>query len=589
MPIKLQAEEIVMKGTPVSRGIAIGIPFFLNQDEVKIFESEVQPYEMEREIARYRTALSRSRQDIKRLQKLLESEAAVEGVLILDSQLEMLQDPLLTTEIESEIRTSNKNAEFIFQQAIEKFQKKFESLGDAFFNERFNDIKDISRRVLGYLHDSGSYSLNFLPPNSIVCAQELTAYEAAEATSVNVAAFITENGGSTSHAAIMAKSKGIPYITNINLQTIKKNADQSVVVDALTGEVFLNPTLETILKYENLKQEMNRQNSRLENLTQRPAETYDGYKIKLTANLEMTEEVELINKLGGAGIGLFRSEYIFLPKNEIPTEEEQYKIYLNVVEKMKESPVVIRTFDLGGDKRFPHSLSVERNSFLNDRATRSLLIEKGIFKSQIRAILRANIYGNVSILFPMITTLSELQEVKNIVKEAQRELGQQNSIRVGCMIEVPSAALMVDSFIEECDFFSIGTNDLVQYTLASDRGDQAAREVYNTTDPSLVRLIKFVINHANRGSVPVCVCGEIASDPRFTPLLLGLGVQELSVTPRSLPIIKNAVRNLSIVEAVRIAEKALKLKTAREVFELLSQEYEKTAPHDLLYHSSVYK
>lgn len=582
--MQLEAEEVILQGNPISRGIAIGKPFFLNRDEFKVFECNIRAAEMERELERYRVALSRSKQDIKRLQKQLEAESAIEGILILDAQLEMLQDPLLTLDIENEIRKSKKNAEFIFQQALIRFQEKFNSSEDSFFIERFKDLQDLSRRIFSYLHETGHLSLNDVPYNSIVCAQDLTASDAAEAKISCVGAFITTSGGSTSHAAIVAKAKGIPYITNIDLELIKSNADALMIVDGRKGLIILNPSETTMKKYDLLREEMNHQLRQLEHMTQWPAETFDGYSIRLSANLEMTHELELVHQLGGQGIGLFRSEYIFLPKNNIPSEEEQFHIYQQIVEKMKGLPVVIRTFDLGGDKNALHySFAGERNPFVGCRATRFLLKEKAILKAQLRAIIRAAAYGNVSILFPMISTISELREAKKIVVEVQEELQIHKKIRIGCMIEVPSAALISDHFAKECDFLSIGTNDLVQYALAVDRSDQALSEFYEPTDPSVIRLIYLIINEANQEKVPVTVCGEIASDPRFTPLLLGLGVQELSVTPRYLPLIKNAIRSTSIVDAVHLAEKALTLTTAQEVLQLLIHEYQKKVPYDLFY------
>jgi phosphoenolpyruvate-protein phosphotransferase (PTS system enzyme I) len=298
----------------------------------------------------------------------------------------------------------------------------------------------------------------------------------------------------------------------------------------------------------------------------------------------MAGEIDLIHHVGAHGIGLFRSEYIFLPHNEIPSEEEQFKIYSSIVQKMNGLPTVIRTFDLGGDKTSSYySFLSDKNSFLGCRATRFLLRQQDLFKTQLRAILRASLLGDVSILFPMISTISELREAKRMVAEVQQELNLTSRIRIGCMIEVPSAALIADHFARECDFLSIGTNDLIQYSMAVDRADQTIGEPYDTTDPSVIRLIKLITSEANRARIPVTVCGEMASDPRFIPLLLGLGVQELSVTPRYVPLIKHAIRNTSIVEAVNLAEKALHLKTAQEVLDLLSQEYQRIMPHDLLY------
>ncbi|MBA3723113.1 MAG: phosphoenolpyruvate--protein phosphotransferase [Parachlamydiaceae bacterium] len=580
----LQTNEMVLKGKPISRGIAIGKPFFLDRDEFNICEYSVAVHEIEREINRFRAALSRSKQDIKRLQKQLEAESALEGIFILDAQLEMLQDPVLTIDIENNIRKENKNVEFIFQKALLKFKKNFEALGDEFFTERYKDLMDISRRIFNYLHESGHFSLSHVPHHSIVCAQELTASDTAEATAISVGAFITEHGGVTSHATIVAKAKGIPYITNVDLNALKSFADQTIIVDGRKGKIFINPREETIKKYESLKQQMQNQTRNLELNTQWPAETFDGFSIKLSANLDMAHDVDLVRNLGGSGVGLFRSEYIFLPKKEIPSEEEQFRIYSSIVEKMGNMPVVIRTFDLGGDKAaLYYSFANDRSPFLGTRATRFLLKEQDLFKTQIRAILRANTKGTVSILFPMISTLPELLEAKRLVYECQDELGIKDRIRIGCMIEVPSAALIADYFAMECDFLSIGTNDLIQYSLAIDRSDQTLCELYEPTEPSVIRLIKLIVDEANQKSIPVTVCGEIASDPRFTSLLLGLGVQELSVTPRCLPLIKNSIRNSSIVDSVILAEKALSLTTSQEVLQLISLEYQRNVPHDLFY------
>lgn len=583
------SQEVIVKGRSISRGIAIGRPFFLNRDDFTIFETYIPTAHTHREIERYRQALSRSKQDIKRLQKQLEIESATEGILILEAQLEMIQDPLLTSEIEKEIKKSKKNVEFVFQQALLKYQERFKSLDDSFFAERFQDLQDLSRRIFSYLHESGNLSLNDVPPNSIVCSLELTASDAASASSFNVSAFVTETGGLTTHAAIVAKAKGIPYIANVNLQEIKENAPQIMIVDGLSGKIILNPSDENLNEYEKLKDCMQHQVKSLEEVTKWPAETFDGYAIRLCANLDMTHEIDLIHHLGGEGIGLFRSEYIFLPKNEIPTEEEQFQVYRRIVGGMKGLPVVIRTFDLGGDKASFHlPLPVERNPFLGCRATRFLLKEKELFKAQLRAILRASVSGNVSILFPMISTLIELREAKNMLQEVQKELNIHQPLRIGCMVEVPSAAMLVDHLAKECDFLSIGTNDLVQYALAVDRGDQTEEDCSESTDPSVIRLIKLITLESYKAQIPVSVCGEIASDPRFTALLLGLGVQELSVAPRYLPLIKNAIRRTSIVDAVYLAEKALSMSTSHEVLELLVNHYRKNVPDDLFY-NYVYK
>lgn len=573
--------EIIVKGRSICQGIAIGKPFFLNRNDFTIFESRIPAAHMQQEIERYRHALSRSKQDIKRLQKQLEIESAVEGILILEAQLEMLQDPLLTTEIEREIKKNKKNVEYIFQQAILKYQDRFKAIADAFFTERFQDLQDLSRRIFSYLNESSNLSLNDVAPNSIVCMQELTASDVASAHNFCVSAFVSEMGGGTSHAAIVAKAKGIPYVTHVCLDQLKEYVVHQMIVDGRTGKVILNPSQKTIKEYELLQDRMQHQFKLLEQVTKWPAQTFDGYAIRLCANLDMTHEIDLIHELGGEGVGLFRSEYIFLPKNDIPCEEEQVKIYRRLIEGMKGLPVVIRTFDIGGDKPLANSMFNQENSLFVNRATRFLLKEEKIFKEQLKAILRASVNENVSILFPMISTLSELREAKRMLQETREELNLFHPIPVGCMVEVPSAAMVVDHFAKECDFLSIGTNDLVQYALAIDRSEQTSHECYEPTNPSIIRLIKLVISEANKAQIPVSVCGEIASDPHFTALLLGLGVQELSVPARYLPIIKNTIRKTSIINAVQLAEKALSMTSAKEIHDIISSDYRKSCSDDL--------
>ncbi|MFI0435943.1 MAG: phosphoenolpyruvate--protein phosphotransferase [Parachlamydiaceae bacterium] len=577
-------EEIVLEGHPICRGIAIGKPFFLSRADFKIFESRIPAGQIEREIDRYRHALSLSKQDIKRLQKQLEVESAAEGVLILEAQLEMLHDPLLTTEIEKEIKKNKKNAEFVFQRAILKYQERFKCINDPFFSERFQDLQDLSRRIFSYLSQSNNLSLTDLPPNSVVCAHDLTASDTASAQSFCVSAFVTQTGGATSHAAIVAKAKGIPYVANVNLEALNEHPLALIIVDGRSGKVILNPSEETIEEYEQLNDRMQNQFKALKQVTKWPAQTFDGYALRLCANLDVVHEADLVHELGGAGVGLFRSEYIFLPHNEIPSEEEQYLTYRHLIQRMKGLYVVIRTFDIGGDKPLLNPLySNEKNNFLGYRPTRSLLREKVVLKTQLKAILRASFGENVGILFPMISTLSELLEAKRILQEAREELRLFHPIRIGCMIEVPSAALIVDHFAQECDFFSIGTNDLVQYAFAIDRCEHSLHEFHEPADPSIIRLMKLIISEANKARIPVSVCGEIASDPRFTALLLGLGVQELSVAPRYLPIIKNTIRGTSIVHAVDLAERALALTTAQEIHDMLVDDYRKNFPDDLFF------
>jgi len=588
--MKVKHSEIRLKGASICRGVAIGKPLFLTLTDDHVPEFTIPVRDIDDEISRYIHAVASSKEDLQRLLLKLKEERILEGAAILDAHLQMMQDPLLTTQVEQEIRNTRKNAEFVFHSLINQYQKKFQSLPDPFFRERFKDIQDISRRVMGYLRKSVRISLAELPPNSIVFSLELSATDAAEADVACVKAIVTEIGGMTSHAAIVAKAKGIPYVTDVAFQKIMNIDDDCIViVDGRTGDLIFYPEKETLDAYVALQKELESQEGVLLKSRELFSETLDGYQVRLSANIDMVNELDAFHKNGGHGVGLFRSEYIFVTSGTFPTEEEQYHIYQRLVKKMKGLPIVIRTFDFGGDKLMLNQhIPFDGNQFLGCRAIRYLLQERDIFKAQLRAILRASSYGNVSIMFPMISALSELLEAKEILNEARAELKKRRnsipeSIRIGCMIEVPSAAIIADLLAKECDFLSIGTNDLVQYSLAVDRDNYSSSSFYAPTDPSVIRMIKLVVSEANHHNIPVTICGEIASDPRFTPLLLGLGVHELSVAPRHIPVVKRAIRNMSIVYASQVAETVLTLTNSRDILELLTHEYQKSTPEDQFY------
>jgi phosphotransferase system enzyme I (PtsI) len=581
-------QEIRLKGLPICRGIAIGKPFFFHVVEEVVPNVLIDPQDIDKEIERYRQALVKTRDDLKRLQKQLEKENVVEGAEILEAQAEILQDPLLTEAVEYKIEQQCRNAEIVFHEHITYIQEKFSLLPDPIFRERFKDIQDISRRVMSYLLKIVRASSSEIPDGSILFARELTTTDIVEANK-SVIAFVSHFGGITSHAAIVAKAKGIPYITSVEYEFIESFQNCELILDARTGDIIVNPDEKTLIVYQDLKARLNLHHTKLDFIQHLPPETYDGYSVRLSANIETSTEVEMLHQFGGMGVGLFRSESAFISEKGFPNEEDQFELYRNIFVKMQGLPIVIRTFDVGGDKFLGNQLMVkESNPYLGCRAIRFLLKEAEVFKSHLRAIIRAASYGDVSIMFPMVSSLQELLEAKNIVREVTEELLRQDvvipsKIRMGCMIEVPSAAIISDLLAKECDFLSIGTNDLIQYALAVDRGNHSMSSHYTPTHPSVIRLIKFIVNEANIQDIPVTVCGEIASDPRFTPLLLGLGVHELSVAARYLPIIKNAIRSTSIIDAYKLAENALALSTAHEIQQLITQEYKKNVPEDVYY------
>lgn len=585
----LEHEEFLFTGTPISRGIAIGHPFFFTLVEDEALELSVGLEEIEAEVIRYQCAIAKARKEIKSLQKSLQDERIFDAVAILDAHLQIMQDPLLTTHVENEIRSKQKNADYVFQEVIKEYQNKFNSLADSFFRERFKDIQEISRRVICHLREHKQECISNTPNDSIIFATDLTAFDTAKANSRLVGAFVTRDGGATSHAGIVAKARGIPYVSCVDLERVISLKKSLVIVDGRTGTIIFNPSPTTLEKYRQLKTRLSSHLQKLNRVGQLEAETYDGYRIRLSANVETIAELEVLHQFGGSGVGLLRTESLFLSEDSFPSEEKQFTTYRRFVENMRGLPIVIRTFDFGGDKNLrtqPHL--EEANPFLGCRAIRLMLREKKVFKTHLRAILRASAYGDISIMFPMISALSELLEAKAILKETQEELlasGEKiaDYISVGCMIEVPSAAIIADLLAKECDFFSIGTNDLVQYTLAVDRTNNALSNVYMPTHPSVIRLIKLVISEANHHGIPVSICGEVAADPRFTPLLLGLGVHELSVAPRYLTAIKNAIRNTSIVEASKLVEEVLTLSSATEIEMILNREYRLNVPEDCFY------
>lgn len=582
--MNLQAQEICLHGLPLSHGIAIGYPHFFSHLEDLIPEYTVAVESIESEVQRYRHSLEACRKDLRRLQTQMEVEGAFEAFSILDTHLQMMQDPLLTKMVEEEIRSSKKNAEFAFNKLVEAYLKRFQAITDPFFRERSKDLKDISRRIMQDLKQCTKHSFDDLAENSIVITQDLASSDAAEAKSLLVAAFVAATGTSTSHAAIVAKAKGIPYVANIDISQIEDN--KLVIVDGRTGYVIVDPNEVTLEKYQVLKKELSLQYEMLVQTASLESITHDGHRIKLSANIEVVSELEKLHHYGSDGIGLFRSEYIYLTKQAFPDEEEQYTIYKKIADKMRGLPAVIRSFDVGGDKGIFHErVQHEINPYMGCRAIRFLLKEREIFKTQLRAIIRAAEHGNISILFPMISCLGELLEAKQLIAEVKEELSQEGlyngkAIPIGCMIEVPSAAIITDHLAEECDFLSIGTNDLVQYSLAADRGNQALSELYSPTHPGILRLIQMVVTKAKPHNTPVTVCGEVAADPRFTQLLIGLGIDEFSVSPRYIPVIKQAIRSCKIVDAMQFAQEVLKLKTSAHVDRFLSEHALSHLPND---------
>ncbi len=583
-----QGEEVILRGLPISKGIGIGFPIFFASTDDDIPEIAIPKKEIDNEIDRYRRALDLSRKDVENLQKMSLHEGPPEIVAILGTHLEMMQDPLLTSVIEDRIRQMQQNTESIFQHLIEEYKQRFSTLQDTYFQERVRDIVDVSRRILGHLRPLERVRMSDMPHNSIILTHELVPSETVEANASLVSAFVTAAGGITSHAAIIARAKGIPYVANVDIKLLKRIELHSIIVDGSQGLVIINPSRQTLKKYQEMKRLHLEGYKLLKSASHLKGETIDGYEVRIFANLENPKEIDLLLKNGANGIGLFRSEYLFLSRKEFPSEEEQFSIYKRMVKSLRGRPLVIRVFDIGGDKKIEllpenpdakyfNAIGNELNPALGCRAIRFLLRFPNLLETQLRAILRASYYGEVHILIPMVSDLSELRQVREkvqIIREDFKKKGIKTAkeVPIGCMIEVPSSAIMCDALAEEADFLSIGTNDLVQYVLAADRSNPSTADLYFSTHPSILRLIRMVVASANRARKPVILCGECAADPAMIPLLIGLGIREFSVAARHIPLVKHTIRKWRILEACRLAEGALEYFSAQELKQYLAAE-----------------
>ncbi len=577
-----EQKEILIKGIPVSDGIAIGVPFFLQPVEEEIPAFPITLKEVDDEIARYRGALFSSRQDLTQLRTYLAEETSDDAATIIDTHIQMLEDPLMNEHMEEKIRHTLQKPESVFHAVITDYEKRFSQKNDdPYFQDRLIDVMDLAKRVLGHLRPSKGPTLKNVPFNSIVFTDELIPSYTASAQSARVSAFVTHFGGGNSHAALIARAKGIPYVAGIDVNALQNIECHCVIVDGQTGDVIFNPTPATLEQYKQRKTRLKTSLQLLQKEMQYDTETIDGCSIQVFANIGNISDLENIEQLGAEGVGLLRTEYLFFQHRElISSEDKQYRAYVELIQKIGDAPIVIRVFDVGGDKN-PELFSEgqrEPNPVLGCRGIRFLLRHREIFRTQLRALLRAAVQGDVHILLPLISDINELNDSKALISEVQCDLHAEGipcktSIPIGCMIEVPSAVLICDALAKNSDFLSIGTNDLVQYTLGIDRSNPVMSEACYPAHPSVLRMIKMVIVEAKRQGKPISVCGEIASNPFFVPLLLGLGVDQFSCSPRYIPIVKRAIRQTRLLEAYQLAQRILLLNSSAEISQVLQEAY----------------
>lgn len=576
--------EVVLRGLPVSSGIGIGKVHLFSYSR-DYFPKRVTPFNLEGELRRYRNAVDASIRDVHELQKKLEEENAYDGVKVLETHLELLRDPMITSNIVQEIKRSRKPGLFVLHRTVLEYRHKFASIKDPFFQERFLDIQDVSDRVMNHLQRRVHLGLSHLPKGTLLFAEDLTPSEVATLKLSNIAGIVTKKGGITSHVAIIAKSRGIPYVAHLDFTKVRLTPDTLVILDGRRGEVIIDPEPETLSQFMGVQRRQTDFQKTLQEGEMLAPSTEDGYAMRLYLNVNHPKEVEEITKEWD-GIGLFRTEFLIDELSTVPSEEEQYTIYKELLEKFPDKPCAIRVFDVGGEKAaLSPDQTHEHNPVLGFRAIRFLLLEEGIFRTQIRALLRASVYGDLRILLPMITTMEELRECRKRIEEIKEELLLEGyltreSIPVGCMVEVPSAALIADHLASESDFLSFGTNDLVQYTLAVDRANHLVSTLYSPFHPGLIRLLKHVIREAQKREVPISICGEIGSDPRYTPLLMGLGLREISLLKGSYGMIKHVIRKSNVKQCRLLARKVATLTTSEEIESLLTQFYKGLVPDD---------
>jgi phosphotransferase system enzyme I (PtsI) len=564
------------RGTAVSPGIAIGPALVLDTEGVRIPTKTVPPEQVEDEIARLDRAIAAASGDAQSRQKLLADRFGTDIGNIFFGHSVLLSDQVLRYEVETRIRAESFSAEAALVRTIRSFTKRLEDSGAGERALRLKaDFIDLEKQLLKHLLGDRGESILAVTDPVIVLAHDLTPSETALLPKA-VEAFATESGGPTSHTAILANAMGTPAVVGLGRFLSDVSGGDLIVVDGNNGLIVIDPDEPTLARYRATQVAQRQLEDPLAGMKALPPVTKDGIRISLLGNIEFPNEAGVCLDRGADGVGLYRTEFLYLNKFDDPSEEEHYEAYKEVLAAMGGRPVVIRTLDLGADKFSSVSgdLLDEKNPFLGLRSIRLCLKHKDLFRTQLRALLRASVAGDVRVMFPMVSTLMELRTAKTLWNEVREDLEEsgipyKTDVPLGTMIEVPSAAILADAFAREVDFFSIGTNDLVQYTLAADRNNENVGHLYDAADPAVLRLIKTVVTAGARRSIPVNVCGEMSGEPLYAPLLLGLGVRQLSATPRKIPEIKRVVRATSVADATKVAERALEMDTAREVTNLL--------------------
>ncbi len=577
--------EKLFRGIAVSAGICRGKILVLHRARHVINKRELPDKDVAAEVSRFEKSLVQTRQQISEVQrKVVENMGTKEGD-IFEAHLLMLEDRMLVDEVIRSIREQKINAEHAFHTVSERYTAALAGVNDDYLRERADDMRDLTARVLDNLLDVRDESdLRHVTEPCILVSRDLSPSTTAQLDKKMVLGFATDIGGKTSHTAIMARSMGIPAVVGLKTASEEFDTGDYALLDGYNGTIIVNPTDQTLFEYGQLSRIKASLEEKLHEIQGQPAVTLDGKIIHLSANIEDPDDTKAVIKHGAEGVGLFRTEFLFISRASLPSEEEQYKVYHQVAAALKPNPVIIRTLDLGGDKFASHlHLAQEMNPFLGWRAIRFCLAQPEMFCAQLRAILRASAEGNVSMMYPMISGLDELKQANALVEKCKVELREKKipfdeKIEIGAMIEIPSAALIADALAQRVKFFSIGSNDLIQYTLAADRTNEKVSHLYEPTHPAILRLIKMTVDAAHKHGIWAGVCGEIAGDPFLTPLLLGLGVDELSCAPPVVAQVKYIIRRLKLTEAQALAEFALQCESPSEIYARCQKLAYETAP-----------
>ncbi|QZY55810.1 phosphoenolpyruvate--protein phosphotransferase [Crassaminicella profunda] len=559
----------MLLGTGASEGIALGKALLIKNGSLDIVKQEIE--DIEKEKKKLLEAIEASKEQLSKVKEKTSNELGVDKGAIFEAHLMILDDPEFIQNTMNKIEEEKVNAEFALKEISNQFIGIFESMDNEYMRERVADIKDVSERILRNIVGQKNIDLSMLDEEVILIAEDLTPSDTATMDKEKVLGFLTNIGGRTSHTAIMARNFEIPAVVGLKNITKKVKTGDFIVLNGETGQVIVSPTEKEIEQYQRLKKQYEENEKELEKIIGKQSSTIDGRKVELVGNIGTPKDIAGLKKNDAEGVGLYRTEFIYMDRESMPTEEEQFRAYKEVLVSLNQKPVVIRTLDIGGDKKLPYlKIDEEMNPFLGYRAIRLCLNQQDIFKTQLRALLRASVYGNLKIMFPMISSLEELLLAKSIVHDVKMDLDNEgikyaHPIEVGMMIEVPSAAIISDILAKHVDFFSIGTNDLIQYITAVDRMNEKICHLYSPFNPAVLRLIKTVIENGHKENIWVGMCGEAAADKRMIPILLGMGLDEFSMSASSILLARKLIRSLKFEDAQKISQKVLSMSTAEEI------------------------